>query len=172
VSSWVFDNILYVVAIAWWGPLIGGSVMMLLAMLITLGFLIVYERGKTDWLGMGAIETLKQEGFAWVTRLEQYPFQRRWVHILVRAITWLPRRLAKLLVFLLRRGDVFAFVILSIQTDAFITTSYLRRGRFDGLRRQDYLIFVASAFLSNLYWILRSWLVVILLQWGWGKWIQ
>ena len=164
LTSWIFDNILYVAAIAIWGPVFGGGVMTVIAMGITFCFMLFYERGRTDWLGVNAVEEIRRDGFRWVRTLESSEYRSRIIRHLVQIIVFIPRQLSRLVLFLLRQGDVVAFLVLSIQTDPFITTAFLRHGRFDGLRRRDWIIFAASGLLSNFYWTLRSWGIVIILQ--------
>jgi len=53
-------------------------------------------------------------------------------------------------------GDTIIFFFLSVYQDPFITTSYLRYGHIDGLRRRDIFIFLASLFVSVGYWIIRN----------------
>ncbi|MFA7344609.1 MAG: hypothetical protein WC003_09915 [Terrimicrobiaceae bacterium] len=43
--------------------------------------------------------------------------------------------------------------MLSVHTDQFITTAYLRHGAFRGMTRRDWTIFLGSWLLSNLIWI-------------------
>ena len=55
---------------------------------------------------------------------------------------------------MLNRGDVFAFVALSLRFDPFITTAYLRRGSYNGMSTRDWKIFLGSVVVSNAAWAL------------------
>ena len=50
---------------------------------------------------------------------------------------------------LLHRSDPVACVLLSIKFDPFIVTVYLRRGRFGGMSRRDWRIFLLSWLIGN-----------------------
>ncbi len=121
-----FDLVLYPLVIFKLGILRGGVVMALLSFVICLLTLRFYDWSKRDWLGIEAIKGMKEyEGN----------------HFLGRCTAWM-----------LRRSDWLACLLLSVKTDPFITTTYLRVGAFSGMSRRDWKIFVASWFISNLYW--------------------
>lgn len=71
---------------------------------------------------------------------------------------------------LLRRGDVPAFFILSWIEDAIVVTLYLRHGinEFNGLSRRDWMIFWASTVVSNLFWILSLASIIEVIRWLFG----
>lgn len=46
------------------------------------------------------------------------------------------------------------FLFLSIKFDAFITTAYMRRGKFNGMGKRGWAIFMGSLLISNVYWTL------------------
>jgi len=56
------------------------------------------------------------------------------------------------MIWLLNKNDIFAFVTLSVWQDSFITTIFLRHGKFDKLDKRDYIVFVSSTILSCLVW--------------------
>ena len=66
-----------------------------------------------------------------------------------------------------RHGDFAIFLALCAFQDPFITTAYFRRGRFDGITARDWRLFLASVFVSNLYWTLRSGAVAAILVGAW-----
>lgn len=153
VIDWVFDNVLYGLVIVAWGTLVGGLVMTFASLVICSIYLIAYEKMGIDWLGVGAVEAVKEHGEGWVKRLESR-------HILIRVVSWIPSRIFLLVLWAIKKNDFCAFIALSIYEDAFKTTAFLRKGRFNGLKVRDWRIFIASILLSNLYWIVR-WTAII-----------
>jgi hypothetical protein len=166
-TSWAFDNLLYPAAIAWLGLLTGAAVMTVTAMAITFFMLLGYERGKVDWLGMEAIDEVREKGLVWVREWEQKRHKNRIFALIAKALLFVPKEVFKLFAWMLDKGGALAFIVLSIQMDPFITTAYFRRGRFDGLGKKDWMIFFGSGLLSNVYWSLRSFGVVIVVQYLW-----
>ena len=176
----VYDDILYPLAIFKWGPLVGGGCMAIIAILICVGQLLWYEKTKRDWLGADEVEQIKERGHAWVKNLDAWlrgdvskgGFMRR-VRFLIRLIGWsflfLPSRAFLVTLWALKTNDFCAFVALSITQDPFVTTVFLRHGRFDGLRKKDWAIFMASALLCNAYWIARSTLLVEIVKTVWSR---
>jgi hypothetical protein len=166
-TSWLFDNLLYPAVIAWLGLAAGGATMTAAAMAITFFMLIGYERSRTDWLGMDAIDETKDKGLAWVERWERKRYGDGIVTFLAKVLLLVPKELFKAAAWMLEKGGMFAFVVLSVQTDPFITTAYFRRGRTDGLNRKDWTLFFLSGLLSNVYWSLRSYGVVVVIRYFW-----
>ena len=134
--SWIFDNVLYPLALAKFGYLWGGILMATLSCIICALTLVYYQRKGTDWVGAGVMDELRTSDTS-----------KR--HFVVRIITWA-----------LKKGDVFMFLFLTILKDPFMTTAYFTRGKFTGLNRRLWAIFGASVILANLYWIVR-WSVII-----------
>ncbi|MBK8092231.1 MAG: hypothetical protein IPK32_09715 [Verrucomicrobiaceae bacterium] len=141
--NWCFDNLLYVYAVHRLGLLYGGAVMTFLAGLQCGATLLLYERMRIDWVGAGSL-----------TRLVDLDSPTWWQRVLLWAV---------------QKGDAFVFVALCVFQDAFITTAYFRRGRFDGLTARDRRIFVGSVLVSNLYWTLRSGVVSAALAGVWHR---
>ena len=107
--------------------------------------LLLYERMRIDWVGVGSL-----------ARLSEIPNLSWWQRIIVWAM---------------RRGAAVIFLVLCIFQDAFITTAYFRHGRFDGIKTHDWLIFIGSVFVSNIYWTMRSGVVVAIFVVAW-RWIN
>lgn len=92
------------------------------AQLLTIWF---YDWSKKDWLGIEAIKELRAyDGTS---------------------------RFGRFLAWTLRSSEPVACVALSVTSDPFITTVYLRRGKFNGMTRRDWNIFLASWFIGNAY---------------------
>jgi hypothetical protein len=145
-SDWLFDNPLYLFVVGTYGLLLGGAIMTTLSLLICLELVLAYNRTKADWLGLDALEEIRHKDHTW------------WI--------------AKLLAWLLRKGDICAFVALSILEDPFTVTVYLRHGKRGAMGNWDWIVFFGSVVLSNGYWTLRTfavWKVAvqpILNHWG------
>lgn len=124
-----YDLVLYTAVIARWGAIKGGAVMMALSFVVDLVSLRLYDRFKRDVFG---IEELK--------RLRDSP-----------ATTWS----GKALRWALRQNDFVAFIVLTLMTNQFVVTAWLRHGagEFNGMQRRDWVIFLSSVALGNLYWI-------------------
>jgi len=128
VTDHIFDYVLYPLAIWKAGAVIGGIFMSILDLTWCFLLFLVYDRLKSDWLGI-----------EWLKQVKQYDGIARFK----RVLKWM-----------LMRGDVVAFIVLSVKYDPFITTAYLRRGTYNGFESRDWQIFLGSWALSNLFWIL------------------
>ena len=127
---YAFDFVLYPYVI-WKIGLVWGIILMTpLSFACCWLMLVFYDWAKKDWI---AIETIKE--------LREYEGQSKAVRILSR---------------ILEMSDPAAVLILSIWKDPFICTAYMRRGahQYNGLTQRDWKIFIASAFISNIYWAL------------------
>lgn len=112
------------------GLINGGIAVMVFSFIICLASIVFYDWAKQDWLGIELVKKIKEyEGKRYVGR----------------AIAWL-----------LKKGDLVALIGLSILTDPFITTVYLRRGanQYNGMGRREWKIFLLSTVISNIYWVL------------------
>ena len=119
----------------------GGVVMTFLSFLACLLTLKFYDWSKRDWLGIEAIKGLR--GYDGKGRI-------------VKITSWI-----------LKKSDPIVFLFLSIKFEAFITTAYMRRGKFDGMGRREWSIFMGSLIISNIYWTLACYMGITLFQWGW-----
>lgn len=166
-TSWAYDNVLYLVVLNWLGFFWGGVTMTVLSFFITLLLLLYYERMKVNWLGMDTLEEIRQGGFLWMRKAENHYYERRWMRVFIWMALFIPKIIGRFVVWFLNKGNVFAFVTLSLWMDPFITTAYFRRGRFDGLKRRDWEVFVGSCLLSNIAWVLWSWGVLSTIKRVW-----
>lgn len=141
-----FDYIIYGLTIATLGPVRGGLLMIAVSFLLDLALIRLYDRSKTDWLG---IETLKD--------IRENP---------------VATRMGRMLQWLLRKGDAVALVVLSLKLNPFNVMLYLRRGAYlyNGMARRDWLVLIASTLIGNLYWILVMWLATSGLMRAWEAW--
>jgi hypothetical protein len=153
VLDWSFDNLLYLWLLYRYGVFCGGAIATTLSVLICLLLVLRYERMGMDWLGVNVIEAIKEDG-------EQLTKKLSSIHWFVRLTSWFPVQIFRIVLWCLKKNDWAAFFALSIHTDPFETTTFLRHGRFDGLKRKDWLVFVGSCLVANGYWTCRS-LVVL-----------
>jgi hypothetical protein len=156
--DWPFDNILYPAVLVWKGPWLGTGIMIVLTTIANLILIKVYMRIGEDWLGVNAVEALKDRGHVWVDRLYARPHSV-WSWIL-KIVAYLPTRVYLLVLWALKKNDTTAFIALSIYQDAFRTTAFLRHGRTDPMSTRDWSIFWGSIFVSTIYWSFR-WIVII-----------
>lgn len=139
ILTTLFDYTLYPSVIYYFGVLTGGVIMTVLSFLVCLLILRLYDWSKRDWLGIEAIKEMKH------------------YHGQSKALLFLSK--------LLNKSDLIAFLVLSINFDPFIVTVYLRKGKFNGLSKSDWFIFISSLLISNLYWIIACFLGVTLIEW-------
>ncbi|MEK6673090.1 MAG: hypothetical protein AABY42_06385 [Nitrospirota bacterium] len=141
LSDRAFDYLLYPLVIFKLGILKGGIVMTFLAFILNIMTMTFYDWSKRDWIGIEAIKDLKT-----------YSGKK----MIGRFTSWI-----------LQRSDSVIFLFLSLRYDAFTTTAYLRRGKFNGMSRRDWMIFMGSLLISNAYWTLACYMGITLFEWGW-----
>ena len=148
-SSWIFDDILYPLMIAFFGPIFGGGFMAVIAIIICWFWLKGIVASKDDWFGMEVLHKTQRIVF-WIVRIAKHiPF------------------VSKFLVEKIEEG--LTFLTLNIVFDPMIATLYYRHGdKSKIITERDKKIFIWSAIISNGYWILRSWALVLLIKLGWN----
>jgi hypothetical protein len=137
----VFDNVLYPLAVWKYGLVRGGMLMATFSAVFCFGAILAYDRTRRDLVGLEALKELKAyEGS----------------HCLGRVFAWI-----------LRRGDLAAFLFLSFFSNPFMATVYLRREShvFNGLGGREWAIFTASFVLSNASWASVCFTGVSFLEW-------
>ena len=148
VSSWLFDDCLYPLVIAWLGPLQGGLIMATIAIAIAFIWLKMIVASDTDWFSMDTMHRIQRIVF-WIVRAAGHmPLVRKsWIDKVETSLT---------------------FLAINIVFDPMITTLYFRRNDHSNrLTKKDIRIFLGSGFVSNLYWTLRNWGLVYLVKTGW-----
>ena len=161
-TSWLYDNPLYIAAIAIYGPIYGGGMMTLGSLAICLLTLIWYNRTGVDWVGVGAIDSIRALSLKYAEKLARWKPDSL-VGMFLVLLFYIPIRIILFLTRLAnhsKHGDVIAFVLLSILQDPFITTAYLRHGKYGSMKRRDWWIFFGSVVVSNGYWILRTTIII------------
>jgi len=160
--SWIYNNPLYIAAIAIYGPVAGGALMTLGSLFICIGMILWYNKRGVDWLGVGAVDAIKGLTLHYAEKLAQWRADSA-LGLLLFIVFYLPIRLLLVVARLANHptwGDTTAFVLLSIFEDPFTTTAYLRHGYYGPMTRRHWGIFAGSMLLSNGYWILRTTVVI------------
>jgi hypothetical protein len=145
IYNFSFDFIIWPILQSFYGWL-GVVVLIIIALINNFIILLWYQRKKVDWFGVNEVEALKAKGHLWVHEVCNHHSHLR------RYSLYLPAKILQLMLWLLNKNDIFAFVTLSAWQDSFITTIFLRHGRFDNLDRRDYIIFVSSTIFGCLVW--------------------
>jgi hypothetical protein len=144
----LYDYVLWPIVQGYHG--MTGAVAMSVGAVVT-NFIVLhtYQRMGIDWLGTGVLQTLHTRAAKLADRLPALP--SRLLRILLR----------------LPRSRPLAFLALSVFTDSFLTTAYLRNGRFGPLERKDLAIFAGSSVVSCAAWTLvnEGALTLIKSQW-------
>lgn len=125
INNW-FDYGVYVPVIAFFGPIYGCGIMIILSTLLNLSLIKAYDWSGKDWLGFESLKEGKEN-----------------------LSTKLPKWLQKMV----SLGDITAFIGLSIY-DPFMATVYLRKKEqaHKGLSARDWKIFLSATILSNVGW--------------------
>lgn len=84
-------------------------------------------------------------------------------------IWWPFSKMTLLILRAINKGDIAAFFVLSIYFDPFITTVYLRKESFGRLKCREWTIFIASAVISNGWWTIRTYIIIVFAKLGIGK---
>lgn len=115
------------------------------AVVINFIVLSVYQQQKVDWLGVSVIDALMNRSADTATRFRNHP---SWAG----AVLFIP---ACIIQFLTRglKTPWLAFVILSTLGDSFLTTAFMRQGRFGSLERRDITIFFTSSLVGCGFWV-------------------
>jgi hypothetical protein len=117
------------------------------------------------------VEDIKTNGESWVSKLD-VKAQKSTVWFLLRIVLYLPSKFFLVVLWAIKKNDVLAFIALNINQDPFVTTVFLRHGRFDGLTKRDWMIFCGSLVFSNGYWIVRNVILIEIIKFGWYHVIQ
>jgi len=162
VIGWFYDYPLWGLMVIWLGNLWGSVACSVGALVINFFVLVWYQDRKVDWLGVNVLEDVKEKGHIWANRLCNHP---KWY---VKWSTYLFARGFQLALWLLRKNDLTAFFVLSVWQDSFVTTAFLRHGRFGKLEVRDYLILVASTLVSVVVWSFWMIMLVLMAKYGWN----
>lgn len=145
----IFNYWIYIPVIAILGPIKGGLILLVTDIILSFIFLSFYDWSKQDWLGIETIKELRDLGPQWI---KKFGFKSK----IGKLIFWPFSKLSLIALWVLKKGDVAAFFILSVFFDPFITTVYLRKNSFGKMGIKEWFIFFFSAIISNGWWTIRS----------------
>lgn len=154
----LYDMVLWPIVQGAYG--INGAIGMSLgAVAINFVILSIYQRQQVDWLGVSVIDALMSRSTGTVNRFRNHPS-------LAGAFLFIP---AGIIQFLTRglKTPWLAFILLSTLGDSFLTTAFMRQGRFGPLERRDIAIFFASSLMSCGFWAVWNAGVVAVFQQLW-----
>jgi hypothetical protein len=118
------------------------------AIIVNVILVIWYQRTGVDWLGVDVFEEIKKDGDKWIERISKH---NKWY---IRIPSYPFAKLFQLLLWLLKKDDIFTFIAFSIFTDSFVTTTFMRHGKFGKLTMKDWNTFIASVIISCVTWSL------------------
>jgi len=130
VINSVYDGVIWPSVQAIWGAN-GLPWLFLGAIVINMSMLMFYQYTEKDWLGISALENLKQK--------------------VVRNNDGNPSITARIMIFAIRNDSIITFALLSCY-DSFICCAFMRKGKKGRLRGRDYLIFILSTIMSCTLW--------------------
>lgn len=136
-----FDFVLYPSVLAYFGLVKGAAIMWLLSFTLCYGTIMFYTWSKRDWLGIEAAKDV----------LDGATSNR-----LVRMLAWANRK-----------GRFAVLLVLSVMTDPFICTVYMRKEAHDysKMDKRDWKVFLVSFVIGNLWWTVAMFSGVSVLQW-------
>jgi len=159
IFDYVFNYGIYIPVVAMLGPIKGGVVMAIISASTCFLFIKFYDWLKQDWLG---IEVAKEATEYGPTRIRNFNVTSR-----IGKFLWWPfSRIVLLILWAIKRGGIVAFFALSMYTDPFVATVYFRKESFGGLKKRDWMVFFASLLVGDLYWTLRTVLIIFLAKEG------
>lgn len=133
-TNLAFDFLLYPLVIGYWGLQVGGGIMIIISVIVSIAVIRFYDRTKKDWLGIEALKSIRDD---------------KQKSKLGRAVSWL-----------MKKGDPVALIGLSIlYSEPVAITLYMRRGAFqyNGFSKRDWTIFLVSVLISNVSWAIAVW---------------
>lgn len=157
----MFNYWFYIPVIAWLGPKKGGLVMTFVSLFTCLAFIKFYDWAKQDWLGIEVAKEVRDYGPRFISNFAAKSCLGR--------MLWWP--FSKIILFVLwaaRKGGLVAFFALSVFSDPFITTVYFRSGKFNGMGKGDWLVFVGSVLVGNGYWTARTYVLILLAKFSYN----
>ncbi len=127
IFTYLYDYVVVSFLLVYLGFVKGMVSVMILSVLVDFGTLKFYDWFKKDWLALETLKDLQYKKNFW----------------------------GRLFTFVRDKSTFVTVVVLSLTSNAFIVTAYMRKGSFqyNGLTQRDWNIFLASSLLTNLYWV-------------------
>ena len=131
--NWLFNYPLYIYVMNMYGLKYGFLIMSFLSFSICFAYIIIYDIIKKDLF-------LLEDAKEFMENVGNYSGKSK---------------TKKLLAWIVRKGGFFsAFLILSLWKDPFYTVAFCRKGKYGGLSRRDWGIFLGSVAVGNAVWAL------------------
>lgn len=147
--NFVYDFIFYPFALAYWGLLVGGTVVVVLSFAVNAFVFWLYEYMRVDWLAAHALRELEdKENKSNIEKLASWIGKEK-------LTLW--EKLASPVV----------FVTLLFPLDPVIVAVHYRKAHFKGLGWRDWGIFAAATAVANAWWLLKVGLVVEAALYAW-----
>ncbi len=146
IFNWVFNNPAYMLAVGYLGLWQGGLLMAMFSLVQCAIFLVMFDKMGVDWVGANYLEEVRRKT------------EKKWWE---RLISWAARKEGGL--------GILSFIVYSIFVDPFVVAVHYRRRQFSGINKRDWLLLFSSVFIGNLYWTLRTGVLVEAIKWAWEK---
>ena len=144
----IYDFVFYPFALAYWG-IVNGGIIVVLGSLVSCAILFwLYDRMRIDWLGANVLRQLEMtENKSRLTKLAVWAGKKKhgWEKV----------------------TSPFVFIFLTLPIDPLIVAVHFQKQHFNGLRRKDWAILLSSVATGNLWWLLKIGSVVELVKFTW-----
>lgn len=135
--NFLYDFIFYPFALAYWGLLVGGSIVVFGSVIQNVVMFWLYDYMAIDWLGAHALRQLEdKENKSSIEKM----------------MTWLGRKKVSLWE---RLMSPVVFVSLTLPIDPLIVAVHFRKEHFRGVGLRDWGILLAAVISANLWWLLK-----------------
>src|SRR3989338_2206457 len=118
VFTWLYDYVVVTFCLVYFGFIKGAVIIMILSAIVDLATLKFYDWLKKDWLALETIKNLeKNQGVV-----------------------------GKIFYFVRDKGSILTIIILSLTSNAFVVTTYMRKGsyQYNGMALRDWVVFISS----------------------------
>ena len=157
-SSVYYDRFAYPAIMLALGDLRGGIIAGLGAMIICVAFLLHYEKTGSQWIA--STEDIIGQIIKRIKKIESY-------NIILKIIFFIPRIFMQLSLDSVAKRGVLGFIVLSCMSDPFVTLSFFKKDR-KGLSKKDWMIFMLSGLIANVYWILYTSVILVFVRAIWA----
>lgn len=140
--NFLYDFLFYPFALAYWGLELGGTIVVVLSLLVNAIIFWLYEYMRIDWLGAHALRELENEE------------NKSSIH---KLMTWIGKKKVTLWEKLL---SPIVFTGLLLPIDPVIVAIHYQRQHFNGLYWRDWGILLVATLVANAWWLIKIGLVV------------
>ena len=140
--NFIYDFLFYPFALAYWGITLGGTIVIIISLVVNAFVFWFYEFLKVDWLGAHALRELEDKE-------NKSNFEK--------LVTWIGKKKISTWERLMS-PVVFAGLLLPI--DPVIVAIHYQRRHFKGLGWRDWGLLFFATLVANLWWLVKIGLVV------------